>query len=280
MRKFDPEEIKNIYKSPQDSSKTENGQITIIGGSKLFHGAPVLALVAASRIVDMVYFASPEPSIGDVAAGVKSKLSSFIWVPWRDADKYIKKSDSSLIGSGLMRAKSEEDDANKAVYKNDDEFANSRKIVQDLLLKFPYKNWVIDAGALQVMDAEWIPENAILTPNKKEYGMLFAGMDPYEAAKKYKCIIVIKGPETFVYSSIDSCIIEGGNAGLTKGGSGDVEAGLTAALLAKNDPFLAATVASYVVKKAAEKLSERMGTYYNSDDLSLAVSETLNDYSK
>ena len=103
MRKFLPEELKKLSKPHEFSSNEDNGQVTIIGGSKLFHGAPILALKTASRIVDMVFFASPEPSVGGIAEQLKSKLGSFIWIPWDEVGEYIAKSDAILIGPGLMR---------------------------------------------------------------------------------------------------------------------------------------------------------------------------------
>jgi NAD(P)H-hydrate repair Nnr-like enzyme with NAD(P)H-hydrate dehydratase domain len=90
---FDPISLEKLFVPQHDSSKGQNGQVTIIGGSKLFHGAPLFSLVTASRMVDMVYFASPDPSIGEVANKIKSKLFSFIWVPWEETEKYIEKSD-------------------------------------------------------------------------------------------------------------------------------------------------------------------------------------------
>lgn len=254
-RIFSPDELKNLYFPPKNSSKLDNGQVTIIGGSKLFHGAPLLALTAASRIVDMVYFSSPEPSLGGVAAQMKSKLLSFIWIPWEETKDYVKKSDAALIGSGFMR------------YGKSEEGEETREITRDFLLELPEKRWVVDAGSLQMMEPEWIPENSILTPNQKEYKMLFGQKDPAEIAKKYKCVVVIKGPSTFVYGPNDSVEVKGGNPGLTKGGTGDVQAGLTAALLAKNESFLAACAASYLIKRAGDGLFEKKGIYYNADDL-------------
>lgn len=280
MHPFREEEIKKLYRSPYDSTKMDNGQITIIGGSKLFHGAPLFALVTASRVVDMVYFASPDPAIGDVANKIKSELFSFIWTPWEDLDKYIEKSDAILIGPGFMRYTSEADSKRSTPNPNDGEYQESREITRDLLLKFPNKKWVIDAGSLQVMEADWIPEGAILTPNRKEYKMLFGEEEPEKVAKKYKCILLIKGPTTYVYSPKESLEVQGGNPGLTKGGTGDVESGLTVALLAKNDPLIAAAAASFVVKKTAESLAENSDTFYNSDDLAKKVPEVLATYIK
>jgi hydroxyethylthiazole kinase-like uncharacterized protein yjeF len=273
MQIFTESDLKKLYKLSSNSSKGDNGQVTIIGGSKLFHGAPLFSLITASRIVDMVFFATPEPSVGEVANQVKSKLLSFIWVPWQETEEYIKKSDAVLIGPGFMRYKSE-----KLKVKNeklDGEGAETKKITERFLKKFPDKKWVIDAGSLQVMDPAWIPNMAILTPNAREYTMLFNDMKPAEAAKKYNCVIVVKGPITFVYSPNDCIEAPGGNPGLTKGGSGDIEAGLTVAILAKNDPFLAAASSSYVVKKAADELYKKVGVNYNSDDLAGEIPQIL-----
>jgi len=287
MNVFDPSELERLYKPHPNSSGEDNGQVTIIGGSKLFHGAPLLSLKMASRIVDMVFFASPEPSVGGVAERIRSELFSFIWVPWREVEAYIEKSDAVLIGPGLMRFTSESQNPNdKIQMTNDEEGRKTKDITKSLLIKFPAKKWVIDAGSLQTMDAEWIPEGAILTPNIKEFKILFGSKQPVASSKqnesqatnymlqatssmskKYNCTIVLKGPETVVCSPDECVVVRGGNPGLTKGGTGDVLAGLTVALLAKNDPFLAATSASYIAKAAADELYKEVGVNYNADDL-------------
>lgn len=267
MHTFSEEELKKLYKPAFDSSKNQNGLVTIIGGSKLFHGAPLMALIPASRVVDMVFFSSPEPSIGEVANKLKSKLSSFIWVPWDETKEYVKKSDAVLIGPGFMRYTKEADSGLRIPSNDDGAWQETREITRDFLTEYTDKKWVIDAGSLQVLEPAWIPENAILTPNKKEYKIIFGETDPKEAAKKYRCVIVVKGPSTYVYSPGETIEVTGGNPGLTKGGTGDVVAGLTVGLLAKNEPILAASAASYLVKKAADELYKERGIMYNSDDL-------------
>lgn len=282
MKDFDKTELKKLF-MPQEAAK--NGQATIIGGSKLFHGASLLSLKLASRIVDMVFFASPEASVGRVAEQFKSKLFSFIWIPWEEVDAYIQKSDSVLIGPGFMRFGSEKTPEDKRDYNYHEEGKKSREITEKLLKKFPKKPWVIDGGSLQVMDVDWIPKDSILTPNEKEYKILFGvrveeqeseGVEVISnTAEKYDCIINAKGARNIVCSP-DECVeIPGGNAGLTKGGVGDVLAGLTVALLAKNEPFLAASAASYITKAAADALYKKVGTNYNADDLADKIPEVL-----
>jgi len=273
MADFDPELLKNLFKPINGLGKKEIGQVTIIGGSTLFHGAPLLSLKVASRICGMVYFSSPEKSLAEVSARIKSSLSSFIWVPFSEVGDYIKKSDAVLIGPGLMRYKKEKDGITKNLF--DKSYKLSAKVCKKLLLSYPDKRWVIDAGALQVIDKSWIPEGSVLTPNSQEYQHLFGDLQVKQAAKKHKCIIVYKSPVAKVCGQNKCTDIKNGNPGLIKGGTGDVQSGLTVALLAKNDPFLAAAAATYITKLAADKLYKKVGTNYNADDLADQVPEEL-----
>jgi NAD(P)H-hydrate epimerase len=193
-------------------------------------------------------------------------------VPWEEVEDYIEKSDAVLIGPGFMRARSEAANHSEAC---DEECEKTMNITKRLLNKFPDKKWVIDAGSLQVMEPSWIPKEAIVTPNKKEYKMLFGSVVPQEAARKHECIIVLKGPVTYVYSPDKSLEIHGGNPGMTKGGTGDVMAGLTVGLLAKNPPLLAASAAAYITKAAGDSLYKIQGVYYNADDLAEEIPKTL-----
>lgn len=275
VKTFEKPELDKLYRPVLDSGGEGNGQVTIIGGSKLFHGAPLLSTKVASRIVDMVFFASPEPNIGRVAEQFKSKLFSFIWIPWEEVEAYIEKSDAVLIGPGFMRFGSEKTPEEKRDYSHHRVGKISRKITKELLAKFPDKRWVIDAGSLQVMDPDWIPKGTILTPNKKEYELLFKDIEPGDVAKKYNCVINVKGTKNIVCSPEECCKISGGNTGLTKGGVGDVLAGMTVALYAKNESFLAATAASYITKSAADELHKKVGPNYNADDLADKIPETF-----
>ena len=286
---FKTSELKKLYIPNKNSSGEDNGSVTIIGGSKLFHGAPILSLKVASRLVDMVFFATPEKPVGYVAEQIKSKLMSFVWVPWADTEAYIAKSDAILIGPGFMRFGSEKIPENKRGDMSDGEGKVTRDITERLLKTHPTKRWVIDAGSLQVMDVGWIPKGAIITPNQKEFSFLF-GIKNDELsimdgkakthivssmAAKHKCTIVLKGPETIVASPSETVVVKGGNAGMTKGGTGDILAGLTVSLLAKNEPLLAASAASFIEKKAADELYNEVRIGYNADDLADRIPSTF-----
>ena len=147
-----------------------------------------------------------------------------------------------------------------------------------MLTRFPKKKWVVDAGSLQTMDTNWISEGFVLTPNKKEYKHLFGTTPVSQAAAKYNCVINAKGKKNVICSPSKCVEVKGGNEGLEKGGVGDVLAGLTVALLAGNEPFLASMSASFITKKAAGELYEKVGTNYNADDLANKVPEVLFKY--
>lgn len=268
---FDPILLKNLWKPGSELTGEEHGQVVVIGGSRLFHGAPILSLTAASRTVGMVFFASPEPDMKLMSVELKSRLSGFIWVPWDQIGAYIEQSDAVLIGPGFMRYGEEDTDTDStAIY--------TRETTKRLLEQFPNKQWVIDAGSLQVMQPEWIPKNAIVTPNMKEFQMLFgeafSGKAVEEMAAKYHCVVVGKNEVTHVSDGKMSYEILGGNKGLEKGGVGDTLAGMILGLVAKNPPILAAAAGSFIVKKTAERLFEKVGYGFNADDLAGAVFET------
>jgi len=271
MKTFEEKELRRIYK-PRDIGKGGNGQVLIIGGSSLFHGAPILSLKTASRVVDMVFFSSPEPSVGATACQLKSQIGSFIWVPFNHLDEYLEKSDAVLIGPGLMRYRKK----NESSSHKDGE--KTKRITESLLTRFPQKQWVIDAGSLHVMDKKSIPPQAILTPNRGEYEALFGQQKPADAAKDNNCIIVFKNAQTEVFSPREEKLVKGGNTGLVKGGTGDVLAGLSVALAAKNPPFWSACAASFIVKKAADELYQKVGFAYNADDLAEKIPEVLGRY--
>jgi NAD(P)H-hydrate epimerase len=274
-------EVKALYQPSPTSQKEENGQLTIIGGSSLFHGAPLLCLTIASRIVDMVFFSSPKDQ-KEFVQQLNSKLYSFIWVSEEEVEYYIEKSEAVLIGPGMMRYK-KEISKQKTI---DAEGKRTKETTERLLVKFPQKRWIIDAGSLQTMDAKYIPKGAIITPNSREFEMLFgikkSDDNLKKMAEKYECIIVNKSAESGVYNGYKGYnnyknykYIGLPQAGLTKGGTGDVTAGIIAAFACKNDPFLAACAGTFLVKQTAKRLFDKMGNYYNADDLARAVPETI-----
>lgn len=236
-----------------DSHKGQNGRLLIIGGSQLFHSASLWALEVASRIVDLVHYSS----VAENNALVKTAFRNGIVVPRGDIEAYIEEDDCILIGPGMTR---------------DNE---TQELTNTLLAKYPKKQWVIDAGALQMMDVSLIPKRAILTPHHGEFAQLFGKAKVTDVAKKYACIVLLKGPKDITSDGTKTEIIEGGNEGMTKGGTGDVLAGLIGALACKNDPFLATVAGSFINKTAGDALYKSVGPFFNASDLAAQIPKTM-----
>lgn len=269
IQRFDALVLKKLYKPEKDSHKGQNGKLMVIGGSKLFHAASIWPLTVASRVVDMVYYSSVEEN-NRVVEHIKQEFRNGIVIPRGKIEEYINEADCVLIGPGLPRKEGEEE--------GDDD---TKVLTENLLKKFPHKQWVIDGGSLQVIDASIIPENAIVTPHHQEFKILFGkeltADSVAEMAKKYNIVVLGKGAEDVVASSSTSVSVSGGNAGMTKGGTGDVLAGLVAALACKNDPFLAAAAGSYINKKAGDELYRRVGPYFNASDLADEIPKVMRE---
>lgn len=285
MKKFDPADLKKLYMPSRTSHKGQNGKLTIIGGSHLFHGASLWALKVASRIVDMVFFASV-PENNELTQKLKSEVYDFITVSREQVEEYIAESDAVLIGPGLPREDGRVEGEE-----------STKKLTERLLRKFPEKKWVIDAGSLQMMESEWLKQlngNVVITPHEREFERLFGNVTRNTAdvtgenmshvtshvlrvAKEYNCTILLKGPTDIVCSPSECVEVEGGNEGMTKGGTGDVLAGLVVGLACKNDLFLAATAGSYINKRAGDELYKRVGPYFNATDLADEIPRVMKE---
>jgi NAD(P)H-hydrate epimerase len=263
MNDFDPRDLKKLYIPGASSHKGDNGKVLIIGGSKLFHAASLWALEVASRIVDMVFYSSV-PENNRIVEREKEEFRNGIVVPRDKVSHYIEESDTILIGPGLPR----ED----GVEEGDDD---TKELTEGLLKKFPSKKWVVDGGSLQVINPDILPQNAIVTPHHREFEKLFGApgnsQTIQEMAGKYKCTILLKGETDLVSDGAKTVEVKGGSPGMTKGGTGDVLAGVVASLYAKNNAFLAACSASYITKKAGESLEKRTGIYFNASDLAKEI---------
>lgn len=276
MTEFDPEVLKRLYVPDSSSHKSQNGKVLLIAGSQLFHAASIWPLTVMSRIADMVFYASVSEN-NEIVSKMKEEFRNGIVIPRSKIDDYIKEADCILIGPGLPRE--------EGIEEGDDD---TKELTEGLLLKYQDKKWVIDGGSLQVIGPQILPPTAIITPHLKEFERLF-GMDiasldieeraerVKEMSQKHNIVILSKGEKDIVASPVESVVISGGNQGMTKGGTGDVLAGLVAALYAKNDAFLSACSASYINKKAGESLFQKTGIYFNASDLADEIPKVLKE---
>ncbi|OGG18644.1 hypothetical protein A3D05_02090 [Candidatus Gottesmanbacteria bacterium RIFCSPHIGHO2_02_FULL_40_24] len=307
--------LKKLYLPPPDSHKGQNGRLLIIGGSHLFHAASLWALKVASRIVDLVHYSSVKEN-NEIVMRVKSEFRNGIVVQRKDIEEYIEEDDCILIGPGMVRA--EKSKINNSAFaappakpmathgkaSTDKQMTNIKDIekiknegtetyflTNYLLRKYPHKKWVIDAGALQMTEPEWIPEGAILTPHTREMESLIIKIKNEKIkkeieksktkeqitifAREYNCTVLLKGRTDYIVSGNKAIEITGGNAGMTKGGTGDVLAGLVAALFCKNEAYSCAVAGSYINKKAGDWLFKKTGYWFNASDLADQIPQTM-----
>ena len=249
----------HVHIASPDSHKGQNGRLLIIGGSDLFHAASIWSLTVASRIVDLVHFAST-PENNEIIQKAKAEFRNGIVIHRDDIHTYIEEDDCVLIGPGMERT------------------FETREMVDKLLATYPTKQWVIDAGALQMMDNKLIPHHAILTPHHQEFTLLQKGnktMTPQQFAKLHDCIVIEKGQIDVITDGVRIEEIAGGNAGMTKGGTGDVLAGLIAALACTHDPWTATLAGSFINKTAGDELYKTVGPFFNATDLAGQIPKTM-----
>lgn len=355
--------IQQISLPQEDSHKGQNGKVLVIGGSTLFHAASQWSLLVVSRIVDMVFYSSV-PSNNAIVQEDKKQFSNGIVVERTALEDYINEADVILIGPGMTREKLVDekwtqqllsgcrwsietekssppirirkrtgtttltsDTLDKLKTKIDWE-KDTYAITNYLIAKYPEKKWVIDAGALQMVEPALINQHMIITPHEKELETLFSNLgrwvnqddngedvlvgktryiggykqyfdglhflaenndeidkefqkenrqDVIEMSKQLEnATVLLKGKVDKVIDSHHVELIHGGNPGMTKGGTGDVLAGLIAGLYAwTNNPFAAAVVGSLVNKRAGDDLYATTGTFFNSTDLANQIPKTL-----
>lgn len=241
-----------LKKPNPDSHKGDNGRVLIIAGSEKYHGALLLAIQSASRLVDMVYVHSVEQNLRLVEK-LKSEISVFISVEAGELWETINLVDAVLIGPGL-----EENRTNK-------------KLVEKILKKYPDKKTIVDATAFWHLDPFWLHSNCIVTPHTREFENTFKcapiAENVLKMAKYYQCVVVLKGK--YDYVSDGKVLFENrtGNVGMTKGGTGDVLAGLITGFAATNGLLASAKAGAYLNGLAGDKLFEKQGTFYNAEDL-------------
>ncbi len=233
------------------SHKGQNGVVLIVGGSKTYHGAPVLAARAAVRFCDLVYFASTEEN-NALVKKMKLGTANVICVPKSKFNFALKHATCVLVGNGM------------------DADAKTKAMVSRVLRS--NKRCVIDAAALRVLPVKLLHKNVILTPHAREFeaafGVLASEENAGKMAKKYGCTILLKGVRDIVTSGGKLAWVKGGNAGMTKGGTGDVLAGLCAALFSRcEDALRVAYTASRLNKRAGELLYKHYHYNFSSEDL-------------
>lgn len=130
----------------------------------------------------------------------------------------------------------------------------------------------------------------LLTPNAGEYEVLTGNAWPSSRsgrltaarslARQYGSTVIVKGAEDFISDGTSSHIDHAGSPHMTKGGYGDLLAGVAGAFLARgHTPFESAKAAAYIVGRAGEMASKKLGESLLASDvlemLSVVIHQTL-----
>ena len=279
---------KNIIKGfmptrNKSSRKGDNGKVLVVGGSYVYHGAPVLSSLAALRIgTDLVYTAVPKNNV----QATRAISPDLIVIPLADAkltrgsvNKLLgqipKDLDSATIGMGLAI---QDIEALKILVKS--------LLNRDVRLS-------LDASALVKSILPLIKgKNVVVTPHSGEFYRLFGEELPHEkknhvkfiekVAKKYSVTILLKGQtdiisdgkRTFQNSKTES-------SAMTVGGTGDVLSGIISGLLARNRNSLeSAAIAAYLNGLCGKYVQKEIGIHMVASDLINALPYVAKTFDK
>ncbi len=138
-------------------------------------------------------------------------------------------------------------------------------------------------GHLDLLKSARCP--VILTPHDGEFARLGGDIEKHgrlyaaqSFAEENKCTIALKGHRTITVSPEGKALVNTtGNAGMAKGGSGDVLAGVIAALVGQGvKPFEATAAGVWIHGAAGDAAAAKLGMYSMSpDDTISALSEIL-----
>ena len=264
------------------SRKGQNGSVLVVGGSYIYHGAPVLASLAALRCgTDLVYTAVPKIN----AQATRAISPNLIVIPLVDQKltrgavrKLLGQApeglDSAAIGMGLAVSDTE-----------------ALKILVSSLADGDVR-LCLDAGAL-IRDI--LPlvsgKNSVLTPHAGEFKRLFGRMPPEQTgpraalvertAKDHGVTILLKGATDVISDGHATYLNPKRLPSMTVGGTGDVLSGLVAGMLAKNrNPLESAAAAAFFNGLAGKAAQRRFGLHVVPTDLCDLIPSVIKPFDK
>ena len=256
--------------------KGDAGRLLLVAGSRGMTGAAVMAAQAALRSgCGLLTTHLPAACTDAYHAQVMEAMS--------DADPHPNHNsrltrdiaaDALLLGCGLGT------------------HVDTAALLHDLAERYHDRPMVWDADALNLLAADpalqkKLPPASVLTPHPGEFARL-AGRPlahdreriaaARELAARLQAVVVLKGKNSIISAANgDTLINPSGNAGMAKGGSGDVLAGIIAALLAQGyPPFTAAALGTWLHGLAADiALTHSHLTSLTASDLIAAIPAAL-----
>jgi NAD(P)H-hydrate epimerase len=251
------------------SHKRMNGTVCVVGGSRLYHGAPFLCASGAIRSgVDIVYVAVP----ASIATSIRSLSPDFIVIPLPDGRltrgnvtkllSWVRSVDCFAVGPGLGPQ-------------------NPNALATEVArLRGEAKNGVVlDADALRPGVLTQVGgSKTILTPHAGEFERLFSVKLPEEVearadialdkAKRSGATILLKGSTDIITDGKRVGLNSAHSVAMTVGGTGDVLTGLVSGLVAKGVPlFEAAASAAFLNGSAGVEAARDFGFHITATDV-------------
>ena len=293
IQKFMPPRI-------ESSRKGDNGIVRVIGGSKIYHGAPLLSSLAALRAgADLVYTAVPESN----ALAIRSFSPNLIVLPLPDDDIFTLDSAKTLLN--ILPKK-----VNTVAMGMGMHIKNPDAVIYLINeLKNSKTKLILDASSLIPVILPHISKtDTVVTPHAGEYERLFKNekqgneddvgpgntveeqiLNTNMMASKYGITVVLKGYHCIICDGSRGglkggkeriAVIKRTTPAMTVGGCGDVLSGVIAALLAKvkDDPFAASILAVYLSGIAGGLAYKRVGLHMVATDLIEELANAMKPY--
>ena len=257
--------------SPRKSSsrKGDNGIVLVVGGSYIYHGAPILASIAALRCgTDLVYTCVPKINV----APTRAISPNLIVIPLVD-QKLTRGAVNKLIGALPLNLDSATIGMGLAIQDR-----NSLLLLVESLLNRDVR-LSLDASALV---PEVLPllknKNVVVTPHEGEFKRLFGESPPNSKthriklveknAKEYGITVLLKGATDIISNGSTTYLYEKKTPAMTVGGTGDVLSGLVAGMLSKSRNTLeSAAAATFINGLAGKSTQKKLGLHMTSMDL-------------
>lgn len=262
----------------QNTHKGDYGRVLILAGAEGYTGAPALAAKAALRTGSGLIFTGVPRAVYPIIA---AKLDAPMVVPLADEEgrlshralpailQKLETADACLLGPGLGRSEALDRLVAEII----------RNCRCPLVLDADGINAV--AGHIDVLRGAACP--IVLTPHEGEFRRLTQAPETdritgaQALAKQTGCIVLRKGHETVISDGEKTYVNRTGNAGMATGGSGDVLAGLLAALVGQGiAPLEAAACAAWLHGAAGDLCAGELGQYgLTPSDMVLALPRLL-----
>ena len=264
------------------SRKGENGIVLVVGGSYIYHGAPILSSLAALKCgTDLVYTSVPKVNV----TPTRAVSPNLIVIPLVD-QKLTLGAVKKLIGSLPRNLHSATIGMGLAIQEKNSLLHFVKSLLdRDVRLS-------LDASAL-IPDV--LPllanKNVVVTPHAGEFKRLF-GDAPSNTknerislveskAKEFGITVLLKGATDIVSNGTTTYLNEKKTPAMTVGGTGDVLSGLVAGLLSNNRNSLeSATAAIFINGLAGKSAQKRLGLHMTSMDLLDEIPSVMKPFDK